>query len=68
MPWVRIARLGKSKAPAYPGHVQPLRVVVEIIELPESEVPPGAGFPTRPEAKTAARRKVNAAPLWSREE
>jgi len=68
MPWVRIARLAKPKAPAYPGHVQPRRIVIEIIELPDAEIPPGAGFSTRHEAKASAERKVHARPLWSGEE
>lgn len=65
MPWVKVARLGKAKGPVYPGAPQTLRVVVEVVDL--DEVPPGAGFPTRHEAKAAAKREPNARPSWSGE-
>jgi len=62
--WVRTARLGKQRAPLYPGHRPPLNIVVELCEMDERDVPPGAGYPTRHAAKQAAKRKANARPTY----
>jgi len=63
MAWVRTARVAKPKSPLYPGHVQPLRVVIELIEV--DDPPPGSGHATRHAAKQHSKRKPNARPLWA---
>ena len=63
MPWVRTARLGKQKGPAYPGQRQPLRVVIEIVEV--ADAPPGAGHATRHDAKRHSKRSCDARPTWA---